>query len=161
MVPRKGVSRARSGSTWMKLWSPVTSANWLTRSCVMVCQLVGPTFRPTCSGASAMVVTHAGYELSLAMDPPSGLLISGDLKHSARSRPGEAQSSPSAVATSGAGQPRARPLGRGGGLAEPAAQVLDRHLHHLQEGGPFRLGEPLHHRRFEVGHRGLAGGDDP
>src|SRR5262249_55622539 len=59
-----GVCAARSGSTWMKLWSLVRSANRLTSDCVITRHSVGPSWRPThCLSPSTVVVTASDATL--------------------------------------------------------------------------------------------------
>src|SRR3954449_13106529 len=57
MVPPKGVSLARSMSTWMNWWSPVTSANSLIASCVTSCHSLTPSSWPTWDLTSSMPVS--------------------------------------------------------------------------------------------------------
>ncbi len=49
MAPPKGPVLARSGSTWIHWWSPVASANRLTRSWVIVCHSEWPSCLPASS----------------------------------------------------------------------------------------------------------------
>src|SRR3954452_9116820 len=56
MVPPNGVSFARSTSTWMNWWSPVTSANSLIASWVTSCQSLTPSSWPMWDLTSSMPV---------------------------------------------------------------------------------------------------------
>src|SRR3954462_9191343 len=47
MVPPKGVSFARSGSTWIHWWSPVTSAKASMSFCVTSCHSLAPRSWPS------------------------------------------------------------------------------------------------------------------
>src|SRR4051794_18837991 len=56
MVPPNGPAVARSTSTWIHWWSPVASANWFTRSCLIWIQSLVPISWPAAASISSKVV---------------------------------------------------------------------------------------------------------
>src|SRR5918995_2644139 len=62
MVPPNGVSFARSGSTWIHWWSPVTSAKASMSAWVISCQSETPSSSPVAclSSSSPVMVRMAG-----------------------------------------------------------------------------------------------------
>src|SRR5579859_7003832 len=62
------VLRARSGSTWMYWWSPVTSAKAFTRSWVTSTHLPTPISWPTNALSSSMLRTSSGISTSRGTD---------------------------------------------------------------------------------------------
>src|SRR3954452_2967900 len=59
MVPPNGVWRARSWSTWIHWWSPVTSAKVFTSFCVTSCQSETPRSSPSaCLSSSSPVIVR-------------------------------------------------------------------------------------------------------
>src|SRR5215831_7556847 len=62
MVPPNMVWRARSGSTWMYWWSPVTSAKAFTRSWVISTHGPTPISSPTSVFSSSTVLTSRGMD---------------------------------------------------------------------------------------------------
>src|SRR4051812_22445207 len=73
MVPPNGVSRARSGSTWIHWWSSVASANASTRSWVTSCQSLTPSSSPILDfSSSGPVIVSMPGSLSPVARAPSG-----------------------------------------------------------------------------------------
>src|SRR3954453_21457778 len=84
MVPPNGVSFARSTSTWIHWWSPVTSANVSTSFCVTSCQSEVPRTSPSAalSSSSPVIVRMArhhtlGVSAPLLLCDTPGLLYRG------------------------------------------------------------------------------------
>src|SRR4051794_31502902 len=64
MVPPNGVSFARSGSTWIHWWSPVTSANASMSFWVTSCHSLAPRSLPWyCLSSSIPVIVVMRYRL--------------------------------------------------------------------------------------------------
>src|SRR5689334_6123014 len=59
IVPPNGPAFAASGSTWIHWWSPVASANWLTRSCSTFTHGLEPRSRSSLDASSAKVSSVA------------------------------------------------------------------------------------------------------
>src|SRR5215211_358439 len=80
IVPPNGVSFARSGSTWIHWWSPVTSANTSMSFCVTSCQSLVPRSLPSwrlSSSSPVIVVMRRHYRFP----PVSGPLLVADAPH--------------------------------------------------------------------------------
>src|SRR3954454_18141639 len=71
MVPPNGVWRARSWSTWIHWWSPVTSAKVSTSFWVTSCQSETPRTSPSAalSSSSPVIVRMAGHHTSRRVRP--------------------------------------------------------------------------------------------
>src|SRR3954469_25581661 len=71
IVPPNGVSFARSTSTWIHWWSPVTSANVSTSFWVTSCQSEVPSVSPSAclSSSSPVIVRMGGHHTSLRGRP--------------------------------------------------------------------------------------------
>src|SRR3954447_26632669 len=80
MVPPKGVSLARSGSTWIHWWSPVTSAKASMSFCVTSCQSLAPRSLPSYFLSSSIpVIVVMRRTIGCAIVP--GPLLVADAPH--------------------------------------------------------------------------------
>src|SRR5687767_3529642 len=72
MVPPKGVSFARSTSTWIHWWSPVTSAKSLMASWVTSCHSLVPRVSPSASlsPSSPVIVRMRRHHIFVAVPGP-------------------------------------------------------------------------------------------
>src|SRR5947209_6016108 len=105
IVPPNGVCAAMSGSTWMKLWSSVTSANAWIFSCVISIHDDGPNSAPTSIALMRRVYAGGHCTGDLSGYPPATMVDvdpRGDLEPlSEARREADRRRQPTAVVVAG------------------------------------------------------------
>src|SRR3954447_7829163 len=152
MVPPNGVSFARSTSTWIHWWSPVTSANVSTSFWVTSCQSEVPSVSPSAclSSSSPVIVRMAGHHTSRRAGPAFAVRHARATLPRLLLRAGQGQGRGGAAGQRAArlGQPGAVvrgqvPAARGGHVLRAGVGGLSRRgLPRLPRGAPGDAGRP-------------------